>query len=88
MKVFGADWAEKVLHRARSHVGSEKVQYLARQANRNLPELRTHDRFGNRIDIVKFHPAYLDGDWGHAFGTMPKGLDTQAIVDRSRIRIA
>ena len=58
IKVFGADWADVVLHRAGNHVGSQKVQYLARQANRHLPELRTHDRFGNRIDIVEFHPAY------------------------------
>ena len=27
-------------------------------ANRNRPELRTHDRFGHRIDTVEFHPAY------------------------------
>ena len=58
MKVFGADWADGTLHRAGVHVGSEKVQYLARQANRHLPELRTHDRFGNRIDVVEFHPTY------------------------------
>jgi putative acyl-CoA dehydrogenase len=58
MKAFGADWADDVVHRAGAHVGSEKVQYLARQANRHLPELRTHDRFGNRIDVVDFHPAY------------------------------
>jgi putative acyl-CoA dehydrogenase len=37
---------------------AKKVQYLARQANRHLPELRTHDRFGNRADVVEFHPAY------------------------------
>jgi hypothetical protein len=24
-------------------------------------------------------------DWGRAFGTLPQGLDTQAIVDRARI---
>lgn len=27
-------------------------------ANRNKPQLRTHDRFGHRIDQVEFHPAY------------------------------
>lgn len=27
-------------------------------ANRHGPELRTHDRFGHRIDIVDYHPAY------------------------------
>jgi putative acyl-CoA dehydrogenase len=73
MKVFDADWADEVLHRAGSHVGSQKVQYLARQANRHLPELRTHDRFGNRIDVVEFHPAYHElmgliyGTQAHSF---------------------
>ncbi|HUL90946.1 MAG TPA: acyl-CoA dehydrogenase family protein [Burkholderiales bacterium] len=39
-------------------VGSERMQVLAAQANRFSPELRTHDRFGNRIDSVEYHPAY------------------------------
>jgi putative acyl-CoA dehydrogenase len=30
----------------------------ARNAHRYLPELRTHDRLGNRIDVVDFHPSY------------------------------
>jgi putative acyl-CoA dehydrogenase len=29
-----------------------------RQANENRPVLRTHDRYGNRIDEVEFHPAW------------------------------
>jgi putative acyl-CoA dehydrogenase len=33
-----------------------------------------------------FCATRLDGDWGHAFGTMPSGLDTQAIIDRSHIQ--
>ena len=28
------------------------------EANQNPPKLRTHDRFGNRIDEVEFHPAW------------------------------
>ena len=28
------------------------------QANENPPRLRTHDRYGNRIDEVEFHPAW------------------------------
>ncbi|MGC2372487.1 MAG: acyl-CoA dehydrogenase family protein [Solirubrobacteraceae bacterium] len=28
------------------------------QANENKPVLRTHDRYGNRIDEVEFHPAW------------------------------
>src|SRR5215467_5913058 len=39
-------------------VGSERMQVLAAQANRHAPELKTHDRFGNRIDAVEYHPAY------------------------------
>ena len=27
-------------------------------ANRNPPELDTHDRYGRRIDLVRFHPSY------------------------------
>ena len=34
------------------------MQLLADQANRHLPQLRTHDRYGERIDAVDYHPAY------------------------------
>jgi putative acyl-CoA dehydrogenase len=60
VNALGAGWTEQILRRAGLLVGSTNVQQLARQANRNLPELRTHDRFGNRIDVVEFHPAYHD----------------------------
>ncbi len=39
-------------------VGRADTFALARQANRFPPELRTHDRFGHRIDEVEFHPAW------------------------------
>jgi len=58
VRVFGGDWAADHLKRTGTLVGSAKVQQLARQANKHLPELRTHDRFGNRVDVVEFHPAY------------------------------
>lgn len=41
-----------------AHAGDAETQELARLANRNGPELRTHDRFGQRIDWVEFHPAW------------------------------
>lgn len=28
------------------------------EANDNKPQLDTHDRFGHRVDLVRFHPAY------------------------------
>src|SRR5205085_7305808 len=38
--------------------GSGEMQAHARLANVHTPELRTHDRFGRRIDEVEFHPSY------------------------------
>lgn len=38
--------------------GSEQAQEWGRLANEHSPKLRTHDRFGHRIDEVEFHPAY------------------------------
>ncbi len=70
---YGASWARDRLARAGTLVGSERVQTLARQANRNLPELRTHDRFGNRIDQIEFHPAWHEL-MGLIFGTETHSL--------------
>lgn len=39
-------------------VGSAEVLQWARDANRHIPELRSHDRAGNRIDRVDYHPAW------------------------------
>jgi putative acyl-CoA dehydrogenase len=60
VRTFDAQWAEPNLHDAGRVIGSAQVQELARQANRHLPELRTHDRFGNRVDRIDFHPAWHD----------------------------
>ncbi|EMF02383.1 acyl-CoA dehydrogenase family protein [Streptomyces mobaraensis NBRC 13819 = DSM 40847] len=38
--------------------GSEEVQEWARQAEAYPPVLRTHDRYGHRVDEVEFHPAW------------------------------
>ncbi|MET9443052.1 acyl-CoA dehydrogenase family protein [Streptomyces sp. NPDC006610] len=38
--------------------GSAQVQEWGALANANPPVLRTHDRYGNRIDEVEFHPAW------------------------------
>ncbi|MGW5137102.1 acyl-CoA dehydrogenase family protein [Streptomyces sp. NPDC004135] len=38
--------------------GSAQVQEWGAQANENPPRLRTHDRYGHRIDEVEFHPAW------------------------------
>ncbi|MFE4954595.1 acyl-CoA dehydrogenase family protein [Streptomyces sp. NPDC056653] len=38
--------------------GSAQVQRWGAQANDYPPKLRTHDRYGHRIDEVEFHPAW------------------------------
>ncbi|WP_059011306.1 acyl-CoA dehydrogenase family protein [Streptomyces specialis] len=38
--------------------GSARVQEWGALANANPPMLRTHDRYGHRIDEVEFHPAW------------------------------
>jgi putative acyl-CoA dehydrogenase len=40
--------------------GSEQAQEWGRVANENPPRLRTHDRYGHRIDEVEFHPYWHD----------------------------
>lgn len=53
-----APWAADRCEALGALAGDEEVQELARLANRHLPELRTHDRFGHRIDWVDFHPSW------------------------------
>ena len=54
----GAGWAEEDVRRLGRAAGSEEAQEWGEQANRHEPELRTHDRYGNRIDEVEFHPSW------------------------------
>ncbi|TAK71232.1 MAG: DNA alkylation response protein [Betaproteobacteria bacterium] len=56
----GGAWIDERAQRLGEMVGSERMQLLADQANRHLPQLRTHDRFGERIDAVDYHPAYYE----------------------------
>jgi len=70
---FAADGWRARLHEAGRTVGSARVQDLARQANRSPPELRTHDRFGQRVDCIDFHPAW------HELMAMAVAQDTHAL---------
>ncbi|HYR26331.1 MAG TPA: acyl-CoA dehydrogenase family protein, partial [Aquabacterium sp.] len=54
----GAGWAHEDLSRFGALTGSAEYLELGAAANRVPPELDTHDRFGNRVDLVRFHPAY------------------------------
>jgi putative acyl-CoA dehydrogenase len=54
----GAAWAETGLHGFGALTGSAEHLELGVLANRHPPELDTHDRFGRRVDLVRYHPAY------------------------------
>ena len=45
-------------HALGAEAGSAAMQADARLANTHTPALRSHDRFGRRIDQVEFHPSY------------------------------
>ena len=53
-----AKWAVPQLRAWGATLGSSDTHALADAANRNGPALRTHDRRGERIDEVAFHPAW------------------------------
>ena len=46
------------LHALGAVVGSGEMQTHARLANVHTPQLKTHNRFGQRVDLVEFHPSY------------------------------
>jgi putative acyl-CoA dehydrogenase len=54
----GAGWVLERASELGRLIGGEPQQQWGRLANENKPVLRTHDRFGNRIDEVEFHPAW------------------------------
>ncbi len=54
----GAAWAADELHELGRRAGSFDAQELGRRANENPPVLVTHDRYGNRVDRVRYYPAY------------------------------
>ncbi|WP_328559098.1 DNA alkylation response protein [Streptomyces coelicoflavus] len=54
----GAGWTEDGLRRLGRRAGSTEAQEWGDLANRHEPVLRTHDRYGNRIDEVEYHPSW------------------------------
>lgn len=56
----GAGWAANDLADFGARMGRADYLELGMLANRHLPEYDTHDRYGRRIDLVRFHPSYHD----------------------------
>jgi putative acyl-CoA dehydrogenase len=53
----GAGWAREQCAEVGRAWGGDPLRW-GFEANENPPKLRTHDRFGNRIDEVDYHPSY------------------------------
>ncbi|MEU1367881.1 acyl-CoA dehydrogenase family protein [Streptomyces sp. NPDC005803] len=54
----GLDDARSGLSELGRSAGSAQAAEWAVQADENPPRLRTHDRYGHRVDEVEFHPAW------------------------------
>src|SRR3989441_4080828 len=68
-----AGWARERAREIGEFAGGEAIE-LGRQANENPPVLRTHDRYGNRIDEVEFHPSWhrlMDFAVSHGAHSLP-----------------
>ncbi|HEU4974750.1 MAG TPA: acyl-CoA dehydrogenase family protein [Baekduia sp.] len=54
----GGGWAHDRAVEVGAFWGGEPMQVWGFQANEHPPVLHTHDRYGNRLDAVEFHPAW------------------------------
>src|SRR6266567_3816985 len=54
----GGGWGVDRAREAGAVAGSAEVREHSRRAERNAPVLRTHDRYGNRIDEVELDPSW------------------------------
>ena len=70
----GGSWAHDLVHELGRLAGTQQAIDWGFQANANPPRLRTHDRFGERIDEVEFHPAWhelMKVAVGHGLHALP-----------------
>ena len=53
----GGDWGRERVRDLALVLGSTEALEHGRRAQRNIPILRTHDRWGNRVDEVEYDPS-------------------------------
>jgi putative acyl-CoA dehydrogenase len=54
----GGEWGVDRVRDFGAAVGSAEAREHSRRAQRNIPRLLTHDRFGNRIDAIDYDPSF------------------------------
>ena len=70
----GASWAQDMLDELGELAGTQRAIDWGFEANANPPQLRTHDRYGERIDEVDFHPSWhelMNVAVGHGLHALP-----------------
>jgi putative acyl-CoA dehydrogenase len=70
----GASWAQELVEELGRLAGTQEAIDWGFEANAHPPVLRTHDRFGERIDEVEFHPAWhelMKVAVGHGLHALP-----------------
>ena len=74
MEREGAGWAVARASELGATCGRAEVIEWGAQANASPPVLRTHDRYGHRVDMVDYHPAYhqlMRLSIGHGMHALP-----------------
>src|SRR5439155_9136594 len=54
----GGEWGVDRVRDFGAICGSAEAREHSRRAQRNPPRLLTHDRYGNRIDAIDYHPSF------------------------------
>jgi putative acyl-CoA dehydrogenase len=70
----GAEWARPSIADLGEIAGRAETIRWGLEANQHPPRLRSHDRYGNRIDEVEFHPSWhelMTIAVGHGIHTAP-----------------
>ncbi|HLD65917.1 MAG TPA: acyl-CoA dehydrogenase family protein [Pseudomonas sp.] len=70
---FGGGWAEARIDTYGALAGGP-LMTAGFLANENKPVFKSHDRYGHRIDLVEYHPAYhelMSAAIGHGLPSLP-----------------
>ena len=84
MREGGADFNPRLS--AYGAIAGGEILRLGFEANRHKPVLRSHDRYGKRIDQVDFHPSYhrlMELGLGHGLASLTWSGQAGARVARS-----
>jgi len=98
VKREAGDWLHERASALGAVAGSEEVLALGEAANRNKPELVAFDRYGRRLDEVRFHPRlvrhapqavadafcarHFEAEAALTYGTLASAVDAAAIIRR------